>query len=207
MKKEAFFEKGLELLKKFCFENKIEPPPVTKTSKDNEDRLLQRYYYVGSCAFYRPVHIYIAVDRCANLGYGGMAWSWPSYCVDRTPYGVLQHELGHHIDFIKSSTEQIKKEDLFSYRLYQFSKEKPMTGYLGTDKEDRTFFMEWFAENFRLFVTNPDLCNRLRPRFFKGMLEEKLNPVVDTDWGDTLRSFEATERIISQAGKKIRHIK
>ena len=138
------------------------------------------------------------VPKCAAKGYGGRAWSWPGYVIDRTPFGVLQHELGHHVDALK-----FKDGEVFSKTLHSFSQEPPLTGYLGTDKQALTFYMEWFAENFRLFVTNPALCQTLRPKFFQGMLGQGFKPLVLGTWEERLQQLNATPRIVAQARKKI----
>ena len=78
-----------------------------------------------------------------------------------------------------------------------------MTGYLGKDNSDRTFYMEWFAENFRLFVTNPNLSLLLRPKFFKALKNAGLKPVVEGCWEEVLMSYGAPERTIQMAAKKI----
>ena len=119
----------------------------------------ERVYNLATCGFYRPTTIHIMVEKCAARGFGGRAWSWPGYAVDRTPYGVIQHELGHHVDSIRFKAPKA----IFSKLIWEESKEAPLTGYLGTDKDEVTFYMEWFAENFRLFVTNPifrGVCDR-----------------------------------------------
>lgn len=205
MNKEQLFESGLSLAEEFCAVNAITMPKVIKLFKDHPDSLMRRYYAcIGTCAFYRPTTIHIAVSKCATPGMGGRAWSWPAYAIDRTPYGVIQHELGHHIDHLKSAPELKDKEDLFSYRIWLQSKEEPLTGYLGTDGESQTYFKEWFAENFRLFVTNHDLSARLRPKFHRALSKE-LIPISDEDknFETVLRELSATDRIIAQAWKKV----
>jgi hypothetical protein len=191
--RDRLYDAGVELAFKFCTVNRIPPPTITRLNPGD------RFYSLGTCAFYRPTEIRVMVEKCANKGYGGRAWSWPGYTVDRTPYGVVQHELGHHVDnhFYKG------RDDVFSKRIHELSKERPLTGYLGTDTRSMTFFMEWFAENFRLFVTNPDFCNFIRPKFYTALIEEGLKPVVDGAWLDMLNRHGATERIIQQAEKKI----
>src|SRR6266542_543457 len=52
----------------------------------------------GVCAYYRDGEIEIWVQSCAAIGRVGRQWSYPGYVVDRTPYGVLAHALGHHVD-------------------------------------------------------------------------------------------------------------
>lgn len=209
--KEAMFDAGWALLRQFCLVNGFEAPRVvTLTPAD-------RYYHLNTCAFYRfdsiepgrggdrvrvgPT-IWIMIDKCAARGEVGRQWSWPGYVVDRTPYGVLQHELGHHIDHITSDKSKATfQEGLYSYAVYQHSQEPPITSYLGTDKQVATFYKEWFAEIFRLFVTNPDLCRLLRPRFYE-FVKARYQPVCDfIDWRAVLDGAPA--RTIAAAEKKI----
>lgn len=120
------------------------------------------------------------------------------YAIDRTPYGVIQHELGHHVENYFSADG-----NLFSHAIWRDSQEAPLTGYLGTDKKTATFYMEWFAENFRLFVTNPSLSQSLRPKFCKAIARRGVKPVINEGWRDALATWNAPERITSQAQKKI----
>lgn len=197
--KESLCERGAALMEEFCKANGIPLPELVRLEKTD------RYYYLGSCAFYRPTTINIAVEKCAANGFGGRAWSWPSYSIDRTPYGVIQHELGHHVDHVKTNNPLKVKADLFSYVIHGESGEAPLTGYLGTDDEDQTFYKEWFAENFRLFVTNPDLCRLIRPKFCMAMCL-RFKPVIKGRWEDVLIGHGATDRIILQAAKKIEDV-
>lgn len=199
------FRAGEILTQTFCSVNQVRPPAINRLT--SEDRL----YHLATCAYYRPYTIHIMVEKCAGLGMGGRAWSWPGYVVDRTPYGVLQHELGHHVDTVKSSLtaepnweSDGKKAFLFSKAIYEQSKEPPLTGYLGTDKQEITFYMEWFAENFRLFVTNPALSAALRPKFFKAVTDTGLRAVGTEDWDAQLVLLEATPRIRAMAAKKVK---
>ena len=199
--REFLYQAGLDRMLRFCARNSIPAPAVTRLRAGDDRR-----YYLGTCAYYRPREgIVIMVEKCANRGYGGHAWSWPAYAVDRTPFGVIQHELGHHVDHCRSEPAKSREDvqSLFSWKIHAESKEPALTGYLGTDERAPTFFMEWFAENFRLFVTNPDLCRLLRPRFHAALLAAGLKPVTDETWEAVFRRFEAPERIVEQARKKI----
>lgn len=189
--KNGMFLDGVSLMESFCALNGIAAPTIERLNP------AQRNYHIGTCAYYRPTTIHIMVEKCAGKGFSGRAWSWPGYAIDRTPYGVIQHELGHHVDFVRSGTE------LFSKQIWEESREAPLTGYLGTDKMERTFWMEWFAENFRLFVTNPGLSERLRPRFHAAIIRAGIKPLGCDDWEYVLAFNSAPPRIIEQARKKI----
>jgi hypothetical protein len=193
--KEQLFTAGVALAEEFCRRNRLVMPLVTRLTK--QDRL----YHLATCAYYRPQDgIVIMVEKCANRGYGGRAWSWPAYKIDRTPYGVMQHELGHHVDFQRSPG---CRSPHFSFRIHEMSKEPPLTGYLGTGFNRLTYYMEWFAENFRLFVTNPHLCAQLRPKFYAAMLAEKFVPVVEKCWEDVFTENGAPRRITDMANRLV----
>ena len=198
MQKDNLYKAGLGLLETFCLSNEIEMPKVVRLNH------LDRAYRISSCAFYRPFTISIMVEKCAHVGRAGRAWSWPGYAIDRTPYGVLAHELGHHVDTLRTGevSRANIRERLFSRIIWEASKEPPLTGYLGTDKEEITFFMEWFAEMFRLYVTNPNLLMLLRPRTWEALRANGVKAVIGRPWQNVLEGFLAPERIIEQARKK-----
>ena len=145
-----------------------------------------------ACAYYRKDVTAICVSRCAAIGVAGMAWSYPGYTVDRTPYGVLQHELGHHADYVKSTKRGPYYGD-FSVMLRAAVDEKPITSYCPNDAE-------WFAEMFRLFVTNPDLLAKLRPATHAN-LRERFTPIFNDSWRDRLTA--APERTIAVIERKL----
>jgi hypothetical protein len=166
--KRYWLEQGLEHCVEWCTENLIEPPTVhVEPGRPN----------VASCAYYREGHIWIYPKACATLGYGGPAWSWPGYLVDRTPYGVLAHELGHHVDCTKY-TGRVPR-GVLSDELRRKSKEPPITSYCPDTSE-------WFAEMFRLFVTNPDLLKHVRPMMF-ALLDARFDSVETRPWQQVLR--------------------
>ena len=78
-------------------------------------------------------------------------------------YGVPPHELGHYIDDMMST-----RSDSFSRHMHMTSKEKPITSYAPNSSE-------WFAEMFRLFVTNPMLLKEIRPETFR-LLRKEFKP-------------------------------
>jgi hypothetical protein len=201
--KEKLYQDGLKLINEFCRINSIPIPEIIRLKKGDE------LYELATCAYYRHPTIRIMVEKCASPGMGGRLWSWPGYVIDRTPYGVLQHELAHHMDTLRSQDilRNVNSPDLsFSETIHKESLEKPMTGYTtqGHSRPQKIhWFMEWFAENFRVFVTNPDLCKRLRPKFYKAIVMRGIKPVIESNWLQTLEKQNATQRIIEMAGKKI----
>lgn len=159
----------------FCDINDIEPPQIH-----------EREFPFGTCAYYRKNNIHITISKCAHVGRGGPAWSYPGYIIDRTPYGVLQHELGHHI-------EELHKE--IAESTWNASEhEDKITNYCPNNSE-------WFAEHFRLFVTNPHLHSLFRPKTFK-ILSTKFKPITSDTWMKILE--DAPARTISMTKKKLK---
>lgn len=74
--------------------------------------------------------------------------------------------------------------------------EEPITSYSPN-------VQEWFAEMFRLFVTNPDLLMMIRPMTYRDFIERWPNKAEKRAWREVL--FEAN-RQISAAEKKIRKV-
>lgn len=183
--RDKLFTQGLARLSVFCAANALEVPTIRPTDRGN-------WPFQQTCAYYRPTYIAICLDRCAQPGYAARAWSWPGYVIDRTPFGVLQHELGHHADIVMSGMESGYQGE-YSRKLRRDSGEPKLTNYCPNDAE-------WFAEIFRLFVTNADLLRLLRPKTY-GLIAREFEPVSAKSWRTELAS--APERTIAMAEKKI----
>lgn len=168
----------------FCKTNNIPVPALTP---------LNERWDFSHCAYYRPSRgIVIHVPSCASIGTGGASWSFPGYFIDRTPYGVIQHELGHHVDWLKGSDKGKYFSD-FSVNVRKQSGEDKITNYCPNDAE-------WFAEIFRVFVTNSDLLKKLRPVTYT-ILCNHFSPVVSDEWSAVL--YGAPARNIEQCRKRI----
>lgn len=167
--KRKLLELGKRRVQDFCEANDI----VTPTFEEDGP------WYFDHCAYYRDNVIHICVDRCGfPCGEAeSRNWTWPGSTTDREPYGVVCHELGHHCDMIASKKKDRYRGD-YSASVRSESKEAPITSYCPDDGE-------WFAEMFRLFVTNPDLLSCLRPRTF-AILMERWNPVGLRSWRSVL---------------------
>lgn len=143
----------------------------------------------GVCAYYRNGQIDIWPNMCAAIGTAGRQWSYPGYVVDRTPFGVIAHELGHHVDHQHGPAGG----DL-SHK-WRPVHPKPLTGYCPNDNE-------WFAEHFRLFVTNPDLLSKIRPKVY-ALFAEKWKSVETRPWQEVLagadRQIRAAQNKIAKA--------
>lgn len=182
--KDALLQQGQDVVAAFCQLNDLPAPGLEQVDTKN--------WQFGVCAYYRRNVTNICVSRCASIGTVGRQWSYPGYTVDRTPYGVLQHEFGHHVDVIRSTKRGPYFGD-FSIGLRGNSGEKEITSYCPNDAE-------WFAEMFRLFVTNPDLLKQLRPRTHRE-LSAVFKPVFEDSWRDRLKG--APDRTIAAVERKL----
>lgn len=182
--KPSLLSRGKDLMAQFCAKNDLPAPAIEEANPDT--------WAFGVCAYYRLNLTTISVKHCAAIGYAGMQWSFPGHSVDRTPYGVLQHELGHHVD-VFSSTRKGRYRGDFSIAMRARVGEEPITSYCPDDGE-------WFAEMFRLFVTNPDLLSKLRPRTHAEMME-RFKPVFADSWRERLAG--APDRTILSIERKL----
>lgn len=180
--KATLLSKGRELMGEFCEVNNIRLPTVN-------ERQMKEWRFDSVCAYYRSDTINICTDACAAIGTSGMAWSYPGYVIDRTPYGVIQHELGHHVDFLLSDQKGAYGGD-FSVKLRQFTREPRVTNYCPND-------WEWFAEIFRLFVTNSDFLRLYRPKTYNA-LRDFFKPVVDVPWAQVLKDAPPRTQVMAQ---------
>lgn len=165
----------------WCKKNGISPPVV-------EVHSIGKCPF-GVCAYYRDGKIDIWPGMCAAVGTAGRQWSYPGYVVDRTPFGVLAHELGHHVDGQHGAAGGNLSHE------WRPIDPEPLTGYCPNDNE-------WFAEIFRLFVTNPDLLASVRPRVFR-LFDRQWNSVESRDWRTVLYG---ADRQIHAAENKIRKV-
>lgn len=183
----ALLNRGKERIKEFCKVNNISLPKVIVQSRDS--------WSFSACAYYRPEVITICLEDCGRPASEAMSrnWSWPGSTVDRTPYGVLAHELGHHVDYLTSDKKFTYSGD-YSIKLRKQSGEPPITTYCPNDGE-------WFAEVFRLFVTNPDLLRRIRPKTYK-LLIYSLLPCSELSWKEALGK-NCPERVLRSQIRKM----
>lgn len=188
MTKQRLFELGKLHITKWCAGNMdyVTDKPVVVPDIIEVDTV-----GFGTCAYYRNSEITISVRECAGCGMAGMAWSWPGYVVDRTPYGVLAHELAHHVDRAHGPTG-----GLIGSQWRRITAEAPITTYAPNDNE-------WFAEIFRLFVTNPDLLSILRPRVFALLIQRWPCTIEKRKWSEVLegapRQLKAAQNKINKA--------
>lgn len=190
MTRTEMLERGRRLIALFCAENRMPAPNIATHGRGD--------WQFSVCAYYRPRTIHVVPEMCAPIGTAGRQWSYPGYVVDRTPYGVLAHELGHHVDVLHGHKLGLWLGPYFSdfsVRIREASGEEPLTSYAAQNAA------EWFAESFRLFVTNPDLLLELRPRTFVELGRYGLKPVFTDNW--VCRLAEAPARTIQAARRKV----
>jgi hypothetical protein len=171
----ALLELGEARVRAFCLANKLPIPPITPAGKEE--------WPFDACAYYRPrTGIVICVEHCARPAGEEQSrnWSWPGSKTDRTPYGVVAHELGHHLDWLMGGQKGSYWSD-FGAGLRRISREEPISGYCPNDAE-------WFAEMARLFITNATLLAALRPLTYAVFLGAGLRPVSPARWREQLGS-------------------
>lgn len=194
MNKNFLAEVGSELMTAWCEENNIELPELHLYHEESHPEA-KKIKAVATCGYYRRGHIHVSIPACAHKNPG---YSWPGFISDRTPYGVIQHELGHHIDQVKSGLDVYRNRSgrFFSDTIRAISKEPPITSYAPDT-------MEWFAEIFRLFVTNPDLLKRIRPKAYAAMISQGLKPYFDAPAERILTTWEAPPKVFERMQKWI----
>jgi hypothetical protein len=149
-----------------------------------EPYLRHCYDFVGSCGFFNAgsgfdpkPHVAINPEKCANVG----KFSFPGAVCDRTPYGVIQHELGHYMAHLDFRLKNLRRE----------TTDKPITSYCPNNEE-------WFAEMHRLFVTNSELLRTIRPDTYFYMTRVNLKPVRFGLWEEELIKFNVSEERIKR---------
>ena len=181
--KMELFDLGRDLIYRWCEMNQVDRPKII-IHPDGKPTF-------AVCAYYRDGAIYIWPHACASIGMAGRSWSYPGYVVDRTPYGVLAHELAHHVEGAHGG-----RGGKIAKTWFVETGESPITSYAPNVNE-------WFAEIFRLFLTNPDLLSILRPKMFKKLSGEWPRLIERRVWKDVLKG---AERQIRAAENKIRQV-
>lgn len=187
---ERLLKWGQERAEAFIKANGLPPMQVFPTDKKD--------WVVGPCAYWRDSSCFICVEHCARPASGEndrRNWNWPGSVTDRTPYGVICHELGHHTDFHSSP-----QKDRGTYwgnaskEVFKASGEKAITSYEADDPH------EWYAEMMRLFITNHALLYAIRPKTWD-ILCDMWKPVSDNDW-ETALGPDCPQRVLSIQEKR-----
>lgn len=194
MTKKDLADVGEMVSREICKANDI-PTPCFNIIHDADDPLCRKIKAVGTCGYYRNMIVNVAVPLCAH---NNSNYSWPGFISDRTPAGVIAHEVGHHVDQMKSGIDIYRNRpgQFFSDRIRAISGEKPITSYSPNNSE-------WFAEIFRLFTMNPDLLKRIRPKAYQALIAHGIKPIVTLDAESLLKTFNAPERVYERMNKWI----
>ena len=105
-------------------------------------------------------------------------------------------EAGTQLFWRLSMGAEGKRGGTFSHLWRLQTGEEPITTYAPDDNE-------WFAEIFRLFITNPSLCAVLRPSTYVHLKSEWPNAVETRSWEEVL---EGQPRLINAANNKIKKL-
>lgn len=100
--------------------------------------------------------------------------------------------MGHVVDWWAGDGLLVYSTNIFAETEYPDS--EPISGYCPN-------VQEWFAEMFRLFLTNPDLLRLLRPYVYR-VLSADFRSVVKEPWDVVLAS--APSRTVEAARNRIR---
>lgn len=166
MTKDELAEKSVKHIQDFLQKNGLPVPEfVMHEYPDAKNKFQKTGHYSRKEG---KVYLNAANTRNPVMKPGGMQWSYPGYKVDKTPLGVLAHEIGHHIDHTKQFDT-----DSFPY------KGEKVTGYEPTVHEA-------IAESLRLFMFNPDLLHTIAPKRYQYFIDNGLKPTVKQSWKDVL---------------------
>lgn len=158
--KQGLWEAGVAIAMRFCERNAINQPRFRDANA------------FGNFGCYDHGTIIVDVNRCALPIDNPRVWSYPGYKADRTPYGVVAHELGHHWHCLYGYRVGIREWKA------EVVGEPKLTSY-----EPNT--SEAIAESFKVYVTNPTLLQELRPQRF-AFFEARLQPVETRGWREIL---------------------
>lgn len=200
---------GIDRCFEFCELNKLPFPKVNRIAPENwhfdvpayfrPDTEPERQMIQGGAMQRRGygTGINICVPRCRPLAREEYArnWSWPGNTADRTAFGVMAHEIGHHADWTASTTKG-RYYGNYSVDLRAATQAKPLTGYCENDAE-------WFAELFRLFITNPALLAVLRPELYLKLRERWTPTIPADDWRKPL-GYNVPARIVKAIENKLK---
>jgi hypothetical protein len=148
MTKEQLFTLGCEYTQRWLEANQLHAPGY------RVGRLAAKPHGSYGCGYYSAQHKMVLVDpaACAVPAKGAARqWSFPAYAIDRTPVGVVAHEVGHHVDAAMGYPSSAQEWQ------HPLIEREHISGYEPNASE------RW-AETLRLFILNPALLRRWRPR-------------------------------------------
>ena len=172
--------------------NRFPLPSRLFLSRDSAGGLLERSWLGVQSYEKGRSKIAVAVEDCElrcrlNTPTGTLIHA-PASFEDYTALGVLCHEVGHLVDYsLNPLTYSMRKLNGFQSLV---DEEVEISRAEHNVRES-------FAESIRLFITNPDLLLRGRPRRWDHLVYDlKLKPLHDTRWQTVLQK---TPRYVHQA--------
>lgn len=143
-------------IREFCDKNSVKQPRIEAVKTRLLPKTLSRD--LMGLYVYNTQKIKVYADNCLITGDSRLdlskTWSFPGYKTDLSLYGVLAHEVGHHLDNL------LRLRDVWRAHIASYDKmlnEQPVSAYACTS------VYEDIAESIRLLITNPDLLRILRP--------------------------------------------
>lgn len=124
--------------------------------------------------------VYVNLAKCAQpiLNPGFRRWSYPCWKTDRTPMGVVAHEVGHHVSASLRSSQKIIRE-----KWNVAARGKRVTGYEPCPEEA-------MAETLRMFILNPTLLEAAIPRRYTFLIDVLgLRPSESRNWQEVLGNY------------------
>ena len=184
MTKEELYQMGIEAATEFLALNGIDAPcfltypEAAEKLKGREADYFRRATRPPATLVGRGTGLYYSGKVFVNLPRTAVAvtrpayrsWSWPGWKVDRTPAGVVAHEVGHHVEAVLRRRKVLTKDDGAAWRLGLSNHKKRVSGYEPVPDE------AW-AETMRLFILNPDLLRLAIPWRWFFLLARELRPV------------------------------
>ena len=182
LSKRDILNKAIDLVDDFSRVNRIMPYRL----KESRYPYARNIFQVKGM-FVSPNVIYVNLDKCAIPGSGTrMRFSFPGYKVDATPFGVLCHEFGHYISWLKNGIGRSYEWELI------VNNSRRISGYEPNSEES-------FAESFRLFLTNSDMLKRGSGARYEFMLKLGLKPVVKDNFIKVLKERGVCRNILKCA--------
>jgi hypothetical protein len=190
---------SIELINNFCEFNNI---PKPKIEIQNNSRNFGSYYMRSN-----KIVVNLKKSRCP-VRIPGRAWSYTGYKSDLTIGGVIAHEMGHYIDYLKGRKAGYREFYSMSCKenaaeiIEMILSEPAITSYSGNGPQSHRI-PETIAESMKLFILNPDLLRKGRPKAYRIMTEVYgLKPVVHKSWEEIL--INADVKLTNAAGNWIK---
>lgn len=195
--KRELYESGVAICSQFLVLNKLPLPAFTEGPLPTARKPQGTY----GCGHYLPSRhlVWVNAEACARPARGTpRAYSFPGNLTDRTPVGVVAHEIGHAIDYTLlkahmglSGMASASVDWVAAVRGPKVSSYEPN-------------FIEAFAESMRVFILNPSLLEWACPKRFQFItmnLGLEATEYLDDPVGQ-LVEWDADPRIIQAASNR-----